>query len=171
METRREGPQPQTMGSPAVSSGGHGFSLGTGQAIEGPVSLEAGVVLDRSEQAVYWHLPRERRGGSLPDCSRLWAEFWTHRENLLGFAHSHPGEGVAELSLTDRTTFAAIEAALGRRLVWPVITRDTEMRFVWVGPDRLDYRGHSPSAVPGPLWLLNLRRVSYRVTSIAKEGT
>lgn len=127
------------------------------------MSLEAGVVLDKSEQALYWHLPRDRLVGSLPDCSRLWAELWVHREILFGFAHSHPGAGVPELSFTDRTTFAAIEAALGRRLVWPVITRDTDMQFVWSGPDRLDYCGFRPAPLPGPLWLLNLRRVSYSV--------
>jgi hypothetical protein len=102
--------------------------------------MEAAVVLDLGWRPIYFHTPAGRTGGSLPDSRYLWEVIWTNRKNLLGVAHSHPGGGVPGPSGTDATTFAAIEAALGARLTWPIITVDAFRAFQWNGPERLDYR-------------------------------
>lgn len=101
--------------------------------------MEAAVVLDRDWHPIYFHTPGGRTGGSIPDSRDLWEVLWAHRENLLGVAHSHSGGGVPGPSHTDVTTFAAIDAALGARLIWPIITVDAFRAFQWRGPERLDY--------------------------------
>lgn len=101
--------------------------------------MEAAVVLDRNWRPLYFHMPPGRTEGSLPDSPELWEVLWSHRDRLLGVAHSHPGGGVPSPSRTDVTTFAAIEAGFGSRLIWPIVTVDAFRAFVWVGPERLDY--------------------------------
>lgn len=131
--------------------------------------MEAGVVLDRQGQPIHWHMPPGRTAGSLPESPDLWDIFWKHRDNLSGFAHSHPGSGVPGPSYTDVTTFAAVEAGLGTRLDWWIISEDSIALFKWYGPDRLGYRGdplrvwgpQSPVLAGDPPWVLELRRLSY----------
>lgn len=101
--------------------------------------MEAAVVIDLDWQPIYYHTPLARTGGSLPDSHDLWEILWTNRHRLLGVAHSHPGGGIPGPSHTDVTTFAAVEAGLGVRLVWPIITVDAMRAFIWQGPDRLVY--------------------------------
>ena len=60
----------------------------------------------------------------LPDSRSLWDEIWDNRHNLLGVAHTHPGSGPPWPSLTDLTTFHAVENGLGRDLVWFIATSD-----------------------------------------------
>ena len=100
---------------------------------------EVGVVVDRDGAVLHWHLPPDRRTAALPDSRDLWDVLWQHREQLLGFAHSHPGRGRPGPSWTDITTFAAIEAALGRRLVWWITSADRVVAVVWRGPHIHDY--------------------------------
>lgn len=85
------------------------------------MSIETGVVLDYNWNVIYWHLPLGRSGGYLPDSRDLWNVIWENRENVMAVAHSHP-EGIIEPSGTDITTFAAIEAGLGKLLLWPILT-------------------------------------------------
>lgn len=107
--------------------------------------METALVFDTEGKTIYWHLPLGRSGGSLPDSRDLWDVLWENRERLGGVAHTHPWYGPSGPSHTDLTTFAACEAALGKRLVWPVVTFDYEDQLVWVGPGRLDYgRAVSP---------------------------
>ena len=87
--------------------------------------MEVGVVVDRGGQALYWHLPPGRCHTGLPDSRALWEVLWERRTELGGFAHSHPGRGEPCPSALDRSTFAAIEAALGRRLDWWITSEDT----------------------------------------------
>ena len=131
--------------------------------------LEAGVLLNRDGDALYWHLPAGRSAGALPDSASLWAIMWEHRDELLGFAHSHPGHGVPRPSHTDVTTFAAIEAALGRRLRWPIINWDMVVEVCWVGPGRLDYATVPHRAEPS--WAGALRAVSGLVCSDRNVGS
>jgi len=101
--------------------------------------LEAGVLIGDNDFA-YWHLPKKRTGGSLPDSRELWDVFWEHRKDqYLGFAHSHPGKGTPGPSWTDITTFAGIEAGLGRRIQWWITSADRIIQIYWVGPTRYDY--------------------------------
>jgi hypothetical protein len=120
--------------------------------------MEAGVVLDLAGLPLYWHIPDDRTSGSLPESPELWDIFWTNRTTISGFAHSHPGSGVPGPSYTDVTTFAAIEAGLGRRLDWWIISEDSQALFRWTGPDRLRYLSYNYRE---PIWLSELRKFSY----------
>jgi len=101
--------------------------------------METGLVFSSHGSALYWHVPPDRSGGALPDSRDLWEVLWTNREILGGVAHTHPWNGEAHPSQTDVTTFAAVEAGLGERLVWPIVTFSVVGYFTWVGPGRLDY--------------------------------
>jgi len=119
---------------------------------------EAGVVLNSGGLPIYWHVPDGRTAGGLPDSRALWDVFWDNRNNLYGFAHSHPGSGVPGPSYSDVTSFAPIEEALGRRLEWPIITVDSVVVCRWVGPDRLTYAPFVQAVAPG--WVDELRKLS-----------
>ena len=58
---------------------------------------------------------------ALPDSRARWQAIWSRREHIIEVAHTHPLGG-AEFSLEDETTMAALDAALGRRLRYAVIT-------------------------------------------------
>ena len=120
---------------------------------------EVGVVVGRDGAALHWHAPPGRCSVALPDSRALWDVLWTHRDQVLGFAHSHPGSGRPSPSWTDLTTFAAIEAALGRRLTWWITSADRVVTVGWRGPDPLDYavRPHDDA---GLSWLADLRTQS-----------
>jgi len=85
------------------------------------VSLEAGVLVSRDGDPLYWHVPANRSAGGLPDSRALWDAIWDKRKELSGFAHSHPG-GFSVPSTTDISTFRAVESGLGRRLNWWIVT-------------------------------------------------
>lgn len=144
--------------------------------------MEAGVVLGLDGQPIHWHVPPERSGGSLPDSRDLWDIFWENRKQVSGFAHSHPGAGLPGPSHTDVTTFAAIEAALGRRLDWFIISYDSFALFRWKGPDKLTYEPHwsvfscpeQPILTGEPEWIHRLRELSGYVDPMdisAKDGS
>lgn len=120
--------------------------------------IEAGVVIDKQGNALHWHLPPGRNTGALPDSRDLWDVLWENRDTIAGFAHSHPGSGVTGPSSTDLTTFAAVEAGLGRRLVWWITSSDHLIALRWVGPGRLTY--HSVNVDEEPEWVHELRRLS-----------
>ena len=101
--------------------------------------METGLVFNKFGQPIFWHVPLDRTVASLPDSRQLWDILWTNREDLGGVAHTHPWHCAAAPSSTDVTTFAALEAGLGQRLVWPVVTFSEVGYFRWVGPGRLDY--------------------------------
>lgn len=89
--------------------------------------MEAGVLLGVDNKPIYWHCPNLRNVGSLPDSRELWDVIWENRNQITGFAHTHPGSGVPGPSHTDITTFAAIEAALGKRLNWFILSSDSQV--------------------------------------------
>jgi len=101
--------------------------------------MESAMVFDKLGQVIFWHLPPDRSQGAIPDSKDLWSILWETRECLGGVAHTHPWDGESWMSHTDVTTFAAIEAGLGKRLIWPIVTFTEVGYFEWVGPDRLDY--------------------------------
>jgi hypothetical protein len=122
--------------------------------------IEAGVVIDKNGSPLFWHLPEGRTGGSLPDSRTLWQVLWDafQEDTLRGFAHSHPGSGVPGPSYSDVTTFAAVEAALGKRLDWWITSSDHVVEVCWAGPDKLSYR--STIVTEAPSWVAELRRLS-----------
>ncbi len=121
---------------------------------------EAGAVVSNDGKVVYWHAPNDRNIGALPDSRSLWDVIWENRDDVAGFAHTHPGSGVPQPSHTDLTTFAAIEAALGRRLVWWIFTSDMAATIVWSGPEKLDYGGAAEKTNLGFDWVGRLRELS-----------
>ncbi len=64
-----------------------------------------------------------RTAASIPDDGDHWRAIWENRARLAGTAHLHP-PGCPRPSQEDRTTFEAIEKALGRRLDWWIISGD-----------------------------------------------
>jgi hypothetical protein len=101
--------------------------------------MEAALVFDFHGGVIHWHVPPDRSSAALPDSRDLWQVLWDNREILGGVAHTHPWSGTAGPSVTDVTTFAAVEAGLGERLVWPIVTFSEVRYFTWLGPDRLAY--------------------------------
>jgi hypothetical protein len=124
--------------------------------------MEVGVVVSLDGEPLHWHLPPGRSGASLPDARDLWDVLWEHREHLAGVAHSHPGSGRPGPSREDVTTFAAIEAALGRRLSWWITSQDRVIELRWVGPEKHKYGWREVQADQEPCrWINELRRLSY----------
>lgn len=122
------------------------------------MTVEAGILLDLNQQPLYWHIPPDRSGGALPDSRDLWDVIWENRNNISGFAHSHPGGGVPGPSHTDVTTFAAVEAALGERLNWWIISSEAAVICQHLGPGKYDYEVRRVGY--GSSWVPRLRELS-----------
>jgi len=75
--------------------------------------------------------------GALPDSTDRWQAIWRHRDELDVIAHTHPG-GLLAFSEEDRTTMAAIDAALGRPLRYAVVTVDAVFYRDLDGSQRVD---------------------------------
>ncbi len=124
--------------------------------------IEAGVVITGGEPPgsrplLFWHLPDGRTGGSIPDSRKLWNVLWDLRkEMVLQFAHSHPGSGIPSPSHTDLTTFAAVEAGLGRRVIWWITSSDCLVQLYWSGEiyDSMVWKAAEPD------WVDQLRKRS-----------
>lgn len=101
--------------------------------------IENGVLVGLDGQPLFWHRPENRDSISLPDSAELWKQFWDNKENVLGFAHSHPGEGIPAPSWTDITTFSGIELALGKRISWWITTSNFLVICKWSGGHKYDY--------------------------------
>ncbi len=126
---------------------------------------EAGVLIDLRGEPIHWHVPHDRSIVALPDNRGLWDVIWENRENVLGFAHSHPGSGMPGPSFEDVTTFAGIELALGKRLQWWITSSDRLAVVTWVGPDKHTYR---PAPVyEEPAWVHKLRLLSVEQSAAA----
>lgn len=124
--------------------------------------MEVGAVIAKDGSVIHWHLPPNRTNVALPDSRDLWQILWDNRHNLAGFAHSHPGSGLTGPSMTDLTTFAAIESALGVRLQWWITSKDTLIELEWAGPERLDYSAWVVQpGIEERIWVDELRRLSY----------
>lgn len=129
------------------------------------MSIETGVVVNLQGEPIFWHLPDNRSTGYLPDSRTLWDVLWENRNDLLGFAHSHPGKGYPYPSHEDLTTFAAVEAALGRRLSWWIMSESLIVLFKWIGPGDHDYKTNDSWAswrwTDIPIWTSKLHTLSY----------
>lgn len=121
---------------------------------------EAGVVVSTDGEPIYWHLPNARSSGALPDDAALWNVLRDNASRLAGVAHSHPGSGVPGPSYEDVTTFAALEAGLGKRFKWWIISSDSTVVCEWVGPDRLSYVAKVVPEAEVSGWLDGLRSAS-----------
>lgn len=87
---------------------------------------------------------------ALPDSRVRWEAIWSRREELHEIAHSHP-LGPEQFSAEDLSTMHALDAALGRRC-----------RFSLVTPTQYLVRGPEDEAIAttAPGWVEALRRAS-----------
>jgi hypothetical protein len=134
------------------------------------MSTETGVLVNLKGEPIHWHLPPGRNSAFLPDSRDLWGVIWENRNEVLGFAHSHPGQGTPYPSLEDLTTFAAVETGLGKRLLWWICTEDNLSTFTWNGPGAHQYArvwywedDYKFQVSPSPVWLGKLRQLSYEL--------
>jgi len=125
--------------------------------------IETGVVFDRVGNPLYWHEENGRTAGSIPDSEALWNYLWEHREGIVGFAHSHPGSGAPAPSQTDVQTFSAVERALGKRLYWPIVTRDQIRFFRASGTGLFDYvEDNDPVGIEPHVFMILVRELRRR---------
>jgi hypothetical protein len=87
-----------------------------------PRVIESAMVFDREGRVIFWLGPNGCSEGAIADSQILWDRIWSDRDRIGGVAHTHPWEGPTTASTTDLTTWAAIEAGLGTRLYWPIVT-------------------------------------------------
>ncbi len=71
-------------------------------------------------EAVLWS-DASQSPTALPDSRARWEAIWSCRDRIVEIAHTHPLGG-AQFSIEDETTMAAVDAALGRRLRYAVVT-------------------------------------------------
>ena len=88
---------------------------------------------------------------SIPDSRERWQIIWDHRAEITEIAHSHPGTFL-DFSGEDLTTMQAIEAGLGRKLIWSIITQKG-----FLSRDN----GKDTHRVDSPWWLEFMRKLSY----------
>lgn len=122
-----------------------------------PTFREAAVVLVNVNGAptpVYWHAPPGRTAVEIPDDVALWDVLWQNRARLVGVAHTHPGGGVPAPSGTDLATFAAVERALGRPLLWWIVNA-TAASVTVLNPSV------TFTITPTQSWMVELWRRSY----------
>lgn len=118
--------------------------------------LETGFLIGHDGHTVlYRHLPEGRSSAYLPDSDELWDRIWENRHWIGGFAHSHP-RGFTGPSLTDLQTFSAVEAALGQRLDWWIVT---DASFAVFRRSGTSYSGLFLRSTPD--WVYELRRLTY----------
>lgn len=64
---------------------------------------------------------------AIEDSRVRWERIWALRARIIEIAHTHPLGG-AHFSQTDETTMEALDSALGRRLIYSVVTPDAMLR-------------------------------------------
>ena len=82
---------------------------------------------------------------SIADSRERWEVIWRVRDSLEEIAHSHP-IGPDAFSAEDETTMDALDAALGRKLVYSVVT--PALRLVRENGHRRGSAGEDPWWVP-----------------------
>jgi hypothetical protein len=97
---------------------------------------------------------------ALADSRERWQAIWSSRDRLEQVAHSHP-HGPGAFSQVDRTTMRAIDAALGRELLYLVVAPGGV----------LARRGEVEGVVdPEPDWVAQLREESGMQEAPGTEG-
>lgn len=109
--------------------------------------IEVALVFDKEGKTICFH--DGQSAGSIVDSRSLWDILWENRDRLGGVAHTHPWDGEAHYSHTDVTTFRAIDNALGKNLLWPVVTFTEVGYFQWYRAceDPLDYGRHCTAPI------------------------
>lgn len=123
------------------------------------------MMFDQEGKALFWLGPNGCHAGAVEDSHVLWQRIWDAREVIGGVAHTHPWGGYPHPSDTDVTTWRALELALGKRLVWPIITMDQMTCYKWFPAENSDcyYRAVAWAHRYTDHWLnnvLEMRRLS-----------
>src|SRR4051812_14382059 len=87
----------------------------------------------------------------IPDSRERWEIIWGRRNNITEIAHSHPGDFL-DFSEEDLTTIEAVEAGIGRKLLWSIVTKDGFLSRM---------NGTNRRRTDSPWWVESLRRLSY----------
>jgi hypothetical protein len=125
------------------------------------MSMEAAAVVAKDGSVIRWHAPPGRSSVALPDSQDLWDVVWENRSRIDGIAHTHPGTGYPGPSTTDLSTFEAMEAGLGIRIKWWILSASHSIRLEWnpvsPGYDIADFifPCHEPA------WMHDLRVLSF----------
>jgi len=96
----------------------------------------------------------------IPDSRARWEAIWSARESLVEIAHSHP-VGPLAFSAEDEGTMEAVTAALGRSVLFSVVTGDHMVRRE-VAPSTSPRAASDVrvSQADEPGWVAELRRAS-----------
>lgn len=103
-------------------------------------TIETAVIFGYDMEAIYWHLPPGRTSSYMPDSAGLWNFLLAENDRVFGVAHSHPGCGKPFPSGIDYGTFSACDLGLGKKLLWPIISKDEVAFYMYEGPNKYDYR-------------------------------
>ena len=124
--------------------------------------MEVGFLLGQNNSVLHWHIP-EHSSAAIPDNRDFWNIIWENRNIVTGFAHTHPGSGIPGPSHTDKTTFAAIESALGKHLNWFILSSDSQVLCLFdneqgeYGKSIITVELNNPVDLP---WINKLRELS-----------
>ena len=91
----------------------------------------------------------------LPDSRVRWEAIWSRRDRVVEIAHSHP-IGPMAFSHEDETTMRALVTALGRPLVFSVVSPDGMVRRA----EHVEPTGAPPESVVDEPWWTNLLRLA-----------
>ena len=100
---------------------------------------------------------------AIPDARERWEAIWSRRELVVEIAHTHPLGGL-HFSSTDEGTMEALDAALGRKLIYSVVTPDAMLRRTWPDPE-----SHRDDTVENEPWWVPLLRVASGLNPMRKE--
>ncbi|MBL4683317.1 MAG: Mov34/MPN/PAD-1 family protein [Nannocystaceae bacterium] len=103
---------------------------------------------------------------ALPDTRSRWQAIWSRRDDIVEIAHTHPLGG-AHFSHQDETTMAALNTALGRSLIYSVVTPDSMLRRTQNAEDCDDTT--DAIVVDEPWWTALIRVASGIESSTGKE--
>jgi len=122
--------------------------------------IETAVIVSKTGSPIFWHVPEGVTSGSIPDDRGFWQVIWGHRDVILGIAHTHPGSGPLLPSITDLTTFSAVERGLGQRLNWWIANKDCLAVCQW--SEEQAYATKQLPVTPNSCerWIDDLRRLS-----------
>lgn len=104
---------------------------------------------------------------ALPDSRARWEAIWSRRDDIVEIAHTHPLGG-AHFSQQDETTMTALDTALGRSLIYSVVTPDSMLRRT---PNAEDCSHAADEVVACEPWWTALIRVASGIDSSIESST
>lgn len=94
---------------------------------------------------------------ALPDARSRWERIWELRDEIVELSHSHP-LGPLGFSDVDESTMAALESALGKKIVFSVVAPEATVRR--------DLDGKTSIVAVEPPWAARMRELSGMVRGL-----